>query len=274
MENKEKKKKHHLKFKFKVLIFIILVIIYMFTFGTIGIFIKEYQVKTDKITDSYHGLKIAHFSDLHYGSTKTSKKLNELVKQINKTKPDIIIFSGDLINAEYELSDDETKKIINYFNMLDASLGKYFVKGEEDDENTNTILTEAGFINIDNNEQLIYNESSVPIIITGANAFFEYLNSNDTSNLFKILVTHKASDFNKVKGYEFDIVLAGHTHNAQINLFKLNELIIKDKYNKKVQKDKNTTIFVNSGIGTSVINVRLFNHPMINLYRLNKTKNN
>ena len=272
MENNEKKKKHRLKLKFKILLFILLIIIYMFTFATMGIFIKEYQIETDKIQNSYHGLKIAHFSDLHYGSTKTSKKLDIIVKQINKTKPDIIVFSGDLINYGYELNESEINKIINNFNKLEASLGKYFVSGEEDNEKSNTILTESGFINIDNQEQLIYNDSSVPIIITGINSF-EYLNNNDTNNLFKILVTHKAINFDKVKNYDFDIVLSGHTHNAQINLLKLNELIIKDKYNKKTQKDENTTIFINPGIGTSVINVRLFNHPTINLYRLNKTTN-
>ena len=67
------------------------------------------------------------------------------------------------------------------------------------------------------------------------------------------------------------MAVAGHTHNGQINLPKIKELFISSKYKKSYQKIGNTKLYVNPGIGTSNINIRLFNHPTIFLYRLNKT---
>ena len=72
----------------------------------------------------------------------------------------------------------------------------------------------------------------------------------------------------------FDVVLSGHTLLGQVNIPKLNEYLIKGKYKKNYQTVNKTKVFVNPGIGTKNINIRLFNHPTIYLYRLqNKTTN-
>ena len=70
------------------------------------------------------------------------------------------------------------------------------------------------------------------------------------------------------------MAIAGHTHNGQINIIKIKDLLIKGKYNKSYQKVENTKLYINPGIGTSKINARLFNHPTMYLYRLNKTSAN
>ena len=67
------------------------------------------------------------------------------------------------------------------------------------------------------------------------------------------------------------MAIAGHTLNGEINIPKLRELFISSKYKKGYQKVGNTKLYINAGCGTKGIKVRLFNHPTLNLSRINKT---
>ena len=93
----EKKKKRKLKWQIKFILLVVIIILYPFLIGTKGIFVKEYKITTNKIDQNAHGLKILQFSDLNYKSNLTDSMLNSLIKKINETKPDIVIFTGDLI---------------------------------------------------------------------------------------------------------------------------------------------------------------------------------
>ena len=101
-ETKEKqKKKRKLKWQVKLFILIVLIVLYAFFIGTKGIFIREFKVSTSKISDEMHGLKILQISDIHYGSSVIDGMIKKIVKKANETKPDIVIFTGDLINENH-----------------------------------------------------------------------------------------------------------------------------------------------------------------------------
>lgn len=273
MEKKtaEKRTKRKLKWPFKILIIFIIIILYAFFIGPKGIFVKEFKVANSKLETGFHGLKIIQFSDFHYGSSAGQKELEKTVIKINETKPDVIIFTGDLIDEDYKLSSDEKEMITQKLSSLKAELGKYYVTGEEDFDEATSILNLAGFINLNVGEQLIYNNSKHPIIIASEKTVRNYEEDEKAKSLFKILALHNPNDADKYKDYNFDMIIAGHTHNGQINIPKIKELLIKGKHKKNHEWINNTELFVNPGIGTSKINARLFNHPMIYLYRLNKT---
>lgn len=271
MQKEEKRKKRKLKWQFKLILIIFLLIIYCFCIGPKGIFIKEYKIETNKIPQKANGLKILQFSDLHYGSSVNEKSLKMLINKINLTKPDIVIFTGDLIDEEYKLKTNEDKKIISYLNKINTTLGKYYTPGEEDNKNSETILNHASFININDNEQLIYLDNNNPILLLGNETAKKYFINNSDNDYFKILAIHKPDEINDLTDYNFDITLAGHTHAGQINIPKIRDLLIDSKYKKTRQKIKNTELFVNPGIGTSKIKIRIFNHPQIYLFRINKT---
>ena len=48
--------------------------------GNYGLVVKEESLVFENIPDNFHGLKIIHFSDLHYGTVVNTKKLKKLVK--------------------------------------------------------------------------------------------------------------------------------------------------------------------------------------------------
>lgn len=271
IKEENKKRKRKLRWQIKLIIIIALIILYAFLIGTRGIFIREYKIETNKITNDMHGIKILQFSDLHYGSQVNDKMVNELVRKINDTKPDIVIFTGDLIDERHKLTTEEKEKITNQLSKINSELGKYYVTGEEDFDEATSILNLSGFTSLDNKEQLVYSNDQVPILLIGKNSVKTYFEANNQTTIFKILVLHDPNDIDEFKDYDLDVAIAGHTHNGQINIPKIKSLLINGKYESNYQKVNNIKLFINPGIGTSKINVRLFNHPTIYLYRLNKT---
>lgn len=270
-EKKEKKKKRKLKWQVKLFIIILIIIIYAFIIGPKGIYIKEYKVSSDKITSEKDGLKILQISDIHYGSTVNDNDIIKIRKKANEAKADIVVFTGDLIDEDYKIEDNEKDLLKKELKKINAELGKYYVIGEEDFDEAKTILNYAEFIDLNNNPQSIYSEDNTPILLVDKSINKDYITSEENSTYFKILAIHNPDDFEKFKNYNFDMAIAGHTHNGQINIPKIKDLFISSKYKKDYQKINNTNLYINAGIGTSGIKIRLFNHPTMNLYRLNKT---
>lgn len=270
-EKKEKKKRKKLKWQVKLILIVLIIIIYAFFIGPKGIFVKEYKVSTNKIPDKMEGLKILQISDLHYGSTVNINDVKEIRKKANETKSDIVIFTGDLMDKTYNIKTNEKEELKKELSKINAELGKYYVLGEDDSEDDESILNISGFTNLNNNPQSIYNEDNTPILLMDKSVSDDYLNSEENINHFKILAVHNPDDFNKFMDNNLDMVIAGHTHNGQINIPKIKDLFISSKYNKSYQKINNTKLYVNPGIGTSGVKIRLFNHPTMFLYRMNKT---
>ena len=88
-----------------ILIIIFLILIYARFIGTTGLNTNEISYQTEYISESYNGLKIVHFTDLHYKKVITEKRVEELIKEINKIKPDLILFTGDLLDKDYKINN-------------------------------------------------------------------------------------------------------------------------------------------------------------------------
>jgi len=265
-------------------IILLLIILYARFIGTSGLKINEYKIVNSNITDEYHGLKVVHITDIHYGSTINNKKLENIVEKINFIKPDIVVMTGDLIDEKFEYNSEE---IIKNLSNIKAKLGKYAISGNHDYplENYNELLKASGFINVDNTYELIYNNTINPIIISGISTnikdttdmsiktkeYDEYISSQDSNPLYSILLMHEPDYIDNLNIDNYDLVLAGHSHNGQINIPLLKNLYLPDgcdKYMNGHYLIKNTNLYVSNGLGTSGLRFRLFSKPSINLYRI------
>ena len=106
-----------------------LLFVYVKEIGTKHLDINEYKIETKIIPDSFNGLKIVHFSDIHYGTTVNEKELNKIVNEINELKPDIVFFTGDLFDKDIKLNEESINKIIECLSKIDPTLYKYTVYG-------------------------------------------------------------------------------------------------------------------------------------------------
>lgn len=282
-ENKKiKKKKINTKLK-KLLIFLLIIImitlIYAFFIEPHLLIVKEHKIVTEKIPDSFHGIKVVQFSDLHYGTTINKKNINKITKKINFLNPDIVVFTGDLIDEKTKPTKKDIKVLTDELNNINSKLGKYAIIGNHDFYNKeySTILYNANFKLLKNDLDLIYYKDKTPIIIYGIDNYtfgepnLEKLDDK-YNNYYKILLTHEP-DYMKLLDKDFDLVLAGHSHNGQAKLPFAKPIWLPKGaryYYDEYYKINNTDLYVSNGIGTSIINIRLNSIPSISLFRITK----
>lgn len=274
-QNKQKNKKRNLFIY--ILFFLALLFLYGYYIEPNNLIIKEYKIENKDIPDSFDGLKIIHFSDVHYGSTVNAKYLKEIVELINKQDPDIVIFTGDFLDKRFNLTDKEIESAKNELNKIESTLGNFAVSGNHDmvyPEDFKTIFSE-NFTLLENEEKLLYYKESTPISLVGftdaleTKVNYEILEKENT--YFRFILAHEPDEYDKIKNYDFDILLSGHSHNGQVRLPFIGAIYTptgSKKYYENYYKLDNREIFISNGIGTSGIDVRFLSTPSINLYRI------
>ena len=268
----------------KAIIICILLLALMFVYvkeiGTKHLEIHEYKIESKIIPDSFDGLKIVHFSDIHYGTTVNEKELKNIVNEINKLKPDLVFFTGDLFDKDISLDDETNQKIIEILSNIDPTLYKYAIYGDMDNPNKFAEVMEAsGFIILNNESKLLYYNDNTPIVITGLNTSNDYsiltniVDEVDTTNLYKIVLVHKPDEYNKIKPYKPDLTLAGHTLGGLVRIPGLKPLYLQEgakTYYKDYYREDNKDLYISNGVGTTKLLFRISNHPSINFYRIYK----
>lgn len=282
IEEEERKRKNKKILKILSFIFIPLFILFSISYvslryiGNIGIVVKEYPFYNMKITDDFHGVKVVQFSDVHFGEFTEKGKIDELIKLINNTNPDIVVFTGDLVDVNYAVNLTDQEYLISSFKKINASLGKYAIKGEEDSDSFDTIFNNSGFEILNNEVRKIYiNDSYINLIAVDNNyGVYPTLLNNYDGSKFSIAITHFSDNSdNIVNTFAPDIILAGNSHNGQVRIPFIGPMMKRigsKKYIDSCYKINDTELYISSGIGNTKYNMRLFNHPSINFFRLKK----
>ena len=283
-EKNEKKNKNIIKFIIKVFIFTTIFFTLFFTYttyvSTVKVGVREYRIENKKIPKSLSGLKIIQLSDLHFGSTMFNEDVSKIKKMVNIRKPDIIIFTGDLINKKYNLKSKEQEKLIKYLKDMDASLGKYAILGDEDNELVSTIFNQSDFTILRNEHDFIYKDDNNSILLIGLSdkekdidkAFSYFKEENHNANIYTIVLTHKPDITDEIlTTYPADLVLAGHSHNGNVRIPFANYSPFKydgaKKYDQDYYEINNTQLYISSGLGTPS-GFSLFCRPSINFFRI------
>lgn len=219
-------------------------------FGTLLYgFGNKYRYQLNKVAmgfedlpPSFKGLKVIHISDIHSGSFTDVRAVERGVQMIMDTKPDLILFTGDLVNDMAE----EMKEYKKVFAKLQAPMGVYSTLGNHDYgdykswpsgeakkqnlEQLKSVHAEMGW-KLLMNEHVVMEKDGQQIAVLGienwsAKANFAKYGSLDkayqgSENIpFKILMSHDPSHWDaEVKKYEdIHLTLSGHTHGMQFGL--------------------------------------------------------
>jgi uncharacterized protein len=205
--------------------------------------LRRIQMAFEKLPSSFKGLKVVQISDIHSGSFTDKHAVKKGVEKILKEKPDLILFTGDLINNR----SDEMNDFIDIFKEVKAPMGVYSILGNHDygdytkwdspDEKIanldrlKQIHKELGWqLMLDENTQLERNGDKISLIgvqnISGKRGFHSYgdlakaYQGVDESH-FKILMSHDPSHWDsevRKKYSSIDLMLSGHTHGFQFGI--------------------------------------------------------
>ena len=227
--------------------------------------------------------KIVQFTDTHLGVNYSLKQLDKVIEAINKQSPDLILFTGDLIDDNKQFEEEE--KTIVLLKKLDAPLGKYAVYGNHDHGGNGTkrykrIMEAAGFkLLVNTSDQIdLANGEKISIIgiddmLLGNPQFqkaFEAVNKNN----YNLFISHAPDVADWVTKYPIDLQISGHSHGGQVR-FPIIGAPFTPGYAQKYIKggytfEENSRMFlyVSSGLGSSQLPYRFLNIPEIVVYTL------
>lgn len=239
-------------------------------FNTKQLQTRQVILKSEKINEESSDLLIAYFSDLHYGTYIDNDFLENVINKINDYKPDVIIFGGDLLD---NINEENKVYLTDVLKTLDAEYGKYAILSDQDKLNKTDItkiLIDANFKTInDTNASININNSTINIVGVDTN-FVEAFHGINSNN-YTLVVGHYPDLFDDIIDYDFDYMLAGHSHGGQIYIPLINYFFRKEGcqkyYHGKYQED-NKTLDITNGVGRTDSNARFLADAEIVLYRL------
>lgn len=278
-------KKSHFLLNFFILLIIVIVgiVFYARYLGTKGLVTKEYRISSNLITSNFSGVKIVQFSDLLYKSTVDKNDVKTLIDKINLLKPDLIVFTGDLMSVNSKGNEEDINYLKEQLSRLNATIGKYAVYGDYDYsyEDYESLMIESGFIVLNNSYDKIYYKTDEYIYLVGlpsiqkeevklTDAFSFY---DDINRRYTVVLAHDGKSIKELmeSEIEVDLVLLGHSLNGSVVIPFYGSLFVDDasyKYYQEYYKKGITNIYVSSGLGTNKYPYRFLNKPSFNLYRL------
>lgn len=271
-----------------------------------GALINRYNIDVRRvdITDSrlpagFDGLTIAQFSDLHTGTFGTDTAfVAELVETINGLKPDVIVFTGDIVNRHAP----ELKPFTGPLSRLSAPEGVYSILGNHDYGDyykwPDEAAKKADLVTLDSLQrsmgwQLLRNENRTlrrgndSIMLIGVENVGDppfriygslpdsYAGSMADAN-FKILLSHNpahwVNDIEHNPDNNIALTLSGHTHAMQMSAFGFSPAVFRyptwgGLYSSP---DSLRRLYVNIGSGEVGIPARIGATPEVTLFTLRK----
>jgi hypothetical protein len=240
--------------------------------------LKRFQLSYANLPEVFKGLKIVHISDIHSGSFTDKAAVAKGIEKIMNEKPDLILFTGDLVNN----TADEMKDYMDVFDKLEAPLGVYSTLGNHDYgdyvqwgspeekranlEQLKNVHASLGW-RLLNDEHVSIEKDGHRIGLLGVQNISGRQNFHSYGSLekaydgaagypFKILMSHDPSHWESevTKDYkDIDLVLSGHTHGAQFGVeipgFRWSPVQYMYKQWAGLYEKENQKLYVNRGFG-------------------------
>ncbi len=234
------------------------------------------KVAFKNLPSKFDGIKIAQLSDIHSGSFFNKTAVQGGVDLLQQQKPDLVFFTGDLVNEESK----EVEEYFSIFNKVKAPLGVYSILGNHDygdyrrwsspaekQKNMEAMLAAhraLGWRLLRNEHLNIALEGEQIDLIGvenwGKGRFSKYGDLQKAyegcSSDFKILLSHDPSHWDAQIRQEFkdvDLTLSGHTHGAQFGIEIGNIKWSPSQYMYKqwagLYQETGQSLYVNRGYG-------------------------
>lgn len=239
--------------------------------------VRRKTVYLPNLPSAFDGISIGQLSDIHSGSFFSRHGVKKGLDLLNSEKPDVVFFTGDLVNDE----SSEVSKYKDLYAKVKAPLGVYSTLGNHDygdykswpsieDKKKNLtdliqVHKEMGWdILMNENRTLKVDGEEISIIGVenwGAGRFSKY---GDLKKAYqgteekpvKLLLSHDPSHWDAQIRPEFsdiDVTFAGHTHGFQFGVEIGNFRWSPSKYIYKqwadLHQEDNQYLYVNRGFG-------------------------
>lgn len=239
--------------------------------GTDHLRVRRVTVQVPDLPESFDGYRIVQFSDIHLGSMR-SELLERAVEQMNRLRPDMIAFTGDIQN----MRPDELTRHASTLCRLHAKDGVYSVLGNHDyseyvpklpmrQRRHNEQLTREFHANVGwqllLNDHRIIRRGSDSIVIAGeendglppfpSKADVKRTLRGVNARSFVVMLQHDPSAWRRsiLPGSNVQLTLSGHTHGGQMSLFGLRPTNLTGREDDGLYQEAGRYLFVSTGLG-------------------------
>ncbi len=266
-----------------------------FVAGAYGLLYARTDLETTRKTihlarlpKAFHGFRIAQVSDLHIGPFMTAEEIRKVVEITNRLRPDLTALTGDFITWD----PGTQEAVVDVLSNLKAPFGVFGCLGNHEmwtgtEESITRLFTQKGI--------RILRQARAPIAVEGETlqllgvdfqtrgrmgSHGEGLVQDYLPGVQKlmqpesvhILLSHNPNSFDRAAQLGIDLTLAGHTHGGQVALEFVHRNISPSRlitdYVKGWFQKGGSQLYVNRGIGTIFVPIRLNAPPEITLFEL------
>ena len=260
--------------------------------------VTEYHVTSSRLPDAFAGYRIAHLTDLH--SNIYGKENQRLLDIINRSMPDCILISGDMIIKNEAFDGTSTFRLLE---ILARKYPIYYAYGNHEKKlSLHDNVKQKEFMEYKKqleaigivflvDDSVIVGKDGDHIQITGIDLDLQYYRKfrkqplhpttlvnqlpKQQLNCYQILLAHNPIYFEEYANWNADLVLSGHVHGGMVILPWVGGVIstqclLFPKYDFGMFHIKHSTMILSRGLGNHSIRLRFHNPAEVCLVILEK----
>ena len=257
-------------------------------YGRLNLQVTAQTIRLPRLPHAFEGFRICQLSDIHIGPFMPAAEIRKYAAIANAQKPDMIALTGDFVTF-----DPHTEQpVVDALGGLRAPFGVYGSLGNHDawagvEDSITELFRQAGV--------RILRAANVPIASNGES--FNLIGVDFQSprrfgpsppvqrllgniegivdrNRVNILLSHNPETFDRAAEMGIDLSLAGHTHGGQAALEFISPEIAPSRlvtpYVAGWFQKPGGQLYVNRGIGTIFVPIRIGAPPEIAIYTLSR----
>ena len=259
-------------------------------YGRLNLQVTHFPIRLARLPKAFAGFRIAQLSDIHIGPFMPEDQIRKYVQITNDLKPDLILLTGDFVTW-----DPSTQRaVVRALAELHAPFGIFGCLGNHEawshtEDSITAMFRQVGIrILRQENVAIATQNSSFNLIgvdfetsrhmVPGNERFVHtYLEGVDklmVPDTANILMSHNPDTFDRAAELSIDMTLAGHTHGGQVALEFVSPEIAPSRlvtpYVSGWFQKPGGQLYVNRGIGTIGVPIRLGAPPEITVYELTR----
>jgi hypothetical protein len=225
---------------------------------------------------AFDGLRVIQLSDVHHSSFLSAERIAEIVDEVNALGGDVVVLTGDYVSySPYYIAG-----AAEALGRLRAPMGVYAVLGNHDfwnnAEQMAGALERVGIAVLRNahtrldlrGDAILF--AGIDDLTVGAADLDRALRGAD-ARFVRILLSHNPGIVRRAALRAVDLVLAGHTHGGQVHVPLIGAPSVYGYPRKLVSgltEVGGTHIYVNRGLGTVIVPVRVGSAPEVTIFTL------
>lgn len=243
--------------------------------------VEQHTLHLPRLPEAFRGMRVVQISDFHYAEFTEPYFLREMVQRVNPLRPDMVVLTGDFVSYG-PLPKSYARR---HAGACAAILSKivcplrYAIMGNHDCSVGEKYVIGAL---LENGIPVLVNQA-VPLEREGQRLWLAGLDSADQKQSHPeiaipraggepiIVLAHEPDILPQIAKYKVDLMLSGHTHGGQVRLPFLPPPVLPPlgkKYVEGLYRYGETQLYVNRGIGTVGLPLRLNCPPEITMLTL------